>query len=202
MNLEEMKSTWATLSGQLEKQQKLTDTLIMQMTQQRYQNKIGVISFYESLGAVICVAMAAFILFNFNRLDDGLHVALGVYTLLVLIGLPAMVLWSIKRLKQINVFESSYKETITNFNKRRRFFLLVQKLGVAFAYPMFFGSMPVFSKVMGNKSMFENGGSVGLYVFIGIWTIAMFFFVRWGYSKYKNITNSAAKILEDLNDDN
>ncbi len=201
MNLEEMQQTWTDLSVKLDKQQKLTNSLIMQMTQQRYQSKIGVISFYESIGALICVLLGVYILFNFNRLDDNLHIILGTLTLLVLLGLPAVVLWSIRRLKQVNIFNSSLKETIIQFNKRRRFFLLIQKLGVFFAYPMFFGSMPVFSKVMGNKSMFESEGSVSLYVFIAIWTVLLFFFARWGYTKYKNITNRAGAILKELNED-
>jgi len=53
MNLEEMQQTWAVLSSKLDKQQKLTDTLIMQMTQQRYQSKIGIISKYESIGYIL-----------------------------------------------------------------------------------------------------------------------------------------------------
>lgn len=198
MNLEEMQQTWAVLSSKLDKQQKLTDTLIMQMTQQRYQSKIGIISKYESIGAVVCLIAAVFILINFRKLDDALHIVLGIFTLLVIVGLPVIVLWSIKRLKRINIYDRSYKETIIEFNKRRTFFLLVQKVGVAFAFPIFFVSMPVFSKMMGNRSIFETGGSLGLYLFIGIWSILMIFFIKWGISKYANITKRAGAILKEL----
>ncbi|MFP2995038.1 hypothetical protein ABN763_03965 [Spongiivirga sp. MCCC 1A20706] len=198
MNIEEMQSTWATLSRQLEKQQKLTDTLIMQMAQERYEKKISVISFYESIGAIICFLAAVFIFINFNKLDDAIHMILGVFTLLVLTVLPVAVFWSIKKLKQINITNRSYTNTILEFNKRRRQFLLIQKVGVAFAFPIFFGSMPVFSKVMGNKSILENGGSLSLYLFIAFWVLVMIFFIRWGSNKYKNITSSARSIIEEL----
>jgi len=71
-------------------------------------------------------------------------------------------------------------------------------VGVAFAFPIFFVSMPVFSKMMGNRSIFETGGSLGLYLFIGIWSILMIFFIKWGISKYANITKRAGAILKEL----
>jgi len=69
MELEEMKTLWEEMSQKVEKQQLVTDQIIMDMTQQKYTSKFSKIFLYESLGTVICFAMAVYILFNIEKLD-------------------------------------------------------------------------------------------------------------------------------------
>ena len=56
MELEEMKTLWGEMSIEIEKQKKLTDSLIIKMTQADYRNKISKILIPESIGAIICFA--------------------------------------------------------------------------------------------------------------------------------------------------
>ncbi|RKM87681.1 hypothetical protein D7036_24890, partial [Aquimarina sp. BL5] len=58
MELEEMKEVWSEISGQLEKQKKLTDKMIIMMTQEQYRKKWNKIAYPEILGTIICFGMA------------------------------------------------------------------------------------------------------------------------------------------------
>ena len=70
-----MQQTWKEMSLELEKQKKLTTTIILKMTQEKYKNKFGTITIIESIGAVICFIAAIYILINFAKLDTWFCVA-------------------------------------------------------------------------------------------------------------------------------
>ena len=61
MEIEELQSVWSEMSAQLEKQKKLTNELIMEMTQNRYSTKFDKLTFYETIGAVISFVMAIYL---------------------------------------------------------------------------------------------------------------------------------------------
>ena len=88
MELEELQSAWTKMSDELDQQKKLTNKIILDMTKQKYQNKFTTITKYESLGALVCFAIALFVIFNFNKLDTWYLQACGAFTLLFLIVLP------------------------------------------------------------------------------------------------------------------
>jgi len=52
MEIEEIKALWSEMSDQLEQQKKLTNEIIMSMTQERYSNKFRTISKYETIHMV------------------------------------------------------------------------------------------------------------------------------------------------------
>ena len=88
MDLEEIQTIWSEMSDQLEQQKKLTNELIMKMTQERYRTKFDKITFYESIGAVICFLAAIYFLVNINKLDTWYLLACGIFTIAFLILLP------------------------------------------------------------------------------------------------------------------
>ena len=67
MEFEEMKSLWEEMSGKIEQQKKLTDSLIIKMTKSDYKNKIMKIFIPELIGALICFANALYILSVFKN---------------------------------------------------------------------------------------------------------------------------------------
>jgi len=200
MELEEMKTLWQEMSERIEKQKQLTDTLIMDMTQQKYTQKFNKITTYESIGAVICFIAAILILSNFEKLDTWYMTACGIFTVGYLLTLPILVLRSLKTIRGINISTASYKESIIGFAKAKNQLLLIQKLGIYVNFILFLAIIPVSSKLMGDKDIFMLGGSVWKYGFIAIIAIVMIFVSRWGYRCYKNITNSAENILKELED--
>ena len=79
MELEEIQATWAQMGRELEKQKRLTNEIIVQMTQQRYSGRFDRISTYETIGAALCFAVVVLILANFGKLDTWYLKACGVF---------------------------------------------------------------------------------------------------------------------------
>ena len=66
MELQEMQAAWQQMNQKIEKQQQLTDQLIMEMTTQKYRAKYQKLNTFETVGGVICYVFATYILMNFG----------------------------------------------------------------------------------------------------------------------------------------
>jgi len=199
MEMEEMQSLWKSMSQELNNQKKLTDKLIIDMTQQRYTNRFKKISIYEGAGAIVCFAAALYILLNIGKLDTWYLMLSGVITLAVLITLPIVSLWSIDRMKSLDLSKNTYKETLIKFASYRNQFLMLQRLAAYMAFALVFTALPVASKIKGDKDIFLTNTAT-LYWFIPVMLVFLFFFVRWGYSCYSGITKSAERVLQELDE--
>jgi hypothetical protein len=196
MELQELQTLWSQVSEQLEDQKKLTNDIIMKMTQERYANKFSKISVYETFGAIICFMAALYVLFNFGKLEIWYLQLCGLFTFLFLIILPVLTLKSLRNIKQINVAESSFKDTIVLFQKAKNKLLLLQRVGIYLSFLLMLIILPVASKLLKNKDLFLETGV--WFIYLPIMGIFLFFFSRWGYGCYKSITNSAENILNEL----
>ncbi|NNL02094.1 MAG: hypothetical protein HKP39_07450 [Eudoraea sp.] len=196
MDLEEIQTIWSEMSDQLEQQKKLTNELIMKMTQDRYSNKFDKITFYETIGAVICFLAAIYFLVNINKLDTWYLFTCGIFTIAFLILLPVATLGLLRKMKRMNIVKNSFKETIVGYTKAKKQLLLMQRVGIYLSFVLMFTCLPVFSKIMKNKDLFLQS-KIWL-IYLPIMAIFLFFFSRWGYKCYKNITNSAENILKEL----
>tara|TARA_R110002050_G_scaffold16019_2_gene49160 strand:+ start:259029 stop:259628 length:600 start_codon:yes stop_codon:yes gene_type:complete len=198
MELQEMQETWREMSLELEKQKKLTATIIIKMTQEKYKNKFRTITVFETIGTVICFIAALFILLNFTKLNTWYLVACGLITLGYLTILPILVLRSLYRIKNLNLISKNYKETLYSYTKEKKQLLLLQKLGVFGSFLVLFSSLPVFSKISSNKDFFKMDLGLSFYIILIGVLIFLYFFTRWGYKSYMEITNSAELILNEL----
>jgi len=200
MELEEMKTLWEEMSQKVEKQKLVTDQIIMDMTQQKYTSKFSKIFLYESLGSVICFGMAIYLLFNIEKLDTWYLMACGIFTLAFLFLLPLFTLWSLTRLKRLDVTAYSYKETLVRFERSKKWVLLLQRTGIYLSFILFLAVLPVMSKIFNNKDMFKMDMDALPWIFTGVVFVLLIFFVRWGYGCYKSITASAENVLKELED--
>ena len=62
-----MKGLWKNMSEELDRQKLLTDKMVVEMTQQKYRDKLSQISLPETVGTIVCFGMAAYALFNFRQ---------------------------------------------------------------------------------------------------------------------------------------
>ena len=193
MKVEELQSIWTEMSDELEKQKKLTRKIIMQMTQERYTNQLTKIAKYEGIGAVFCFAIALYILINFLKLDTWYLQLCGVFTLFFLLIMPMLVLRSIRNMRRINIVEGTYTDNISAYSKARNQFLFLQRIGIGLGFILMITSLPVAGKIMNGKDLFENNQL--WYIYLPVMLIFLAVFARWGYGKYKSITQSAEKIL-------
>ncbi len=198
MKVEELQSIWIEMSIELEKQKRLNRKIIMQMTQERYTTQLQKIAKYEGIGAVICFATALYILINFLKLDTWYLQLCGVFTLGFLLVMPALVLRSIRNMKKINIVNGTYTENLSAYSKARNQFLFLQRIGIGLAFILMLTTLPVAGKIMNGKDLFE--GTQGWYWYLPVMVIFLVLFSRWGYGKYKRITQSAEQIIKETQD--
>ena len=199
MELEEMRAVWSEMSNRLDNQKKLTNKLIMEMTKERYRNKIGILSRYEGIGAIICFVAALLLVFHFPKLDTWYLMASGAFTVVYLVVLPLVVLRSIKGMKNIDLINNTYKDTLIAYTKKRKQFLLTQRVGMYLNFLLLVVSLPVLIKVFKGKDiLIADTNFLKWYIFI--MAIFLVFFSKWGYGRYKKITTSASDILKNMED--
>ncbi|WP_109300858.1 hypothetical protein [Aquimarina sp. AU474] len=203
MELEEMQSIWSELSGQLEKQKKLTDKMIIMMTQDKFRSKINKIAYPEIIGTFVCFGAAILIIVNFNKLDNWYTLLSGIVTLFILIILPVLSLTSINRMRKVEIATSNYKETLLNYAKGKKQFQTVTKWGYYLGFILMFAIMPVTTKILNNKDLFSETKRVWPFA-IAIPLAIVFFIVfsKWVMKFYNNNINSAESLIKELEDTN
>ena len=196
MNVEDLQAIWTEMSEELDKQKKLTHEIIMQMTQQRYKSQLQKISNYEGLGAILCFIIGIGMLVNLNKLETWFELVCGIFTAVFLLVYPFLSLGSIRAMKRINIIEGKYTDTIKAFTKARNNFLLVQRIGIGLGFVLIITVLPVASRIIKGKALFQETGVWIWYT--PIMLILMILISRWGYGHYKRITKSAGNILSEL----
>ncbi|UZR95214.1 hypothetical protein [Chondrinema litorale] len=196
MELEEMQNLWTEMSQKMGKQQSLTDKIITDMIQQKYRNRFDKISTYETIGAVVCFIAAILMIVNFGKLDTWYFVLSGGFSIAYLLVLPVIVLNSLNKIKRLNIAQNTYKQTILAFAKAKKQLLQVQKTGIYLNVIFVAVFMPVVGKLFHDKDVFLESNLV--YIYIPLMMVFLFFFSKWGYSCYTNITSSAEKVLQEL----
>ena len=197
MTLDEMQTVWSEMTTKIEQQEHLTNQLIMEMTQTKFRNKIGTINKYESGGAIICFIAALLLILNIDKLDTWYLMACGIFVILYLIFIPMLVLRSIINMKQINIVANTYKQSLMDFAKRRKHFLLMQRIAIFSNIILTILILPVFSKISKGKDLFMDGGNVW-YWYLPLMLVFLVPFSRWGYTTYKKMTASAEQLIKDL----
>jgi len=199
MEIDEMKTVWAEIGGQLEKQKKLTDKMIMMMTQEQYRKKWNKIAYPEIFGTIICFGMAIFILINIEKLETWYNVLFGISSAIIMLVLPIISLRSIKKMSSINFYKNSYKDTLITYAKGKKQFQSLQKIAYYLGFALIFFILPVTTKIMNGKDIFIGAeNSWPLFIFIPLAIIFFVFFTKWVKKCYGKNINEAENILKDL----
>ncbi len=186
------------MSEELDRQKLLTDKMVVEMTQQKYRDKLSQISLPETVGTFICFAMAAYALFNFNKLDTWYLVLCGVISISFCLILPILSLRSIHKLKQIDLGNNSYKESLIRYAKEKDRFVKIQKAGYYLGFVFSLAVLPVAGKLMRDKDLLLDAK-------LWIWYIPLalvfhFLFSKWVWKHYSSVARGARNLLEELKD--
>ena len=196
MELEEMKSLWNDMSQKVDQQKVLTDKLIIDMTQERYENKLRHISIPESIAALICFVVVLYLVSNFGLLDVWYLQLLGAITIISCLILPILSLKSIQKMKAINISKNTYRESLTKYAKGETKFMLLQKISFYVSFLVLISSVIVFSKIIKDIDIFTITEKLNWLVPSGIGVL--YIFTQWVLKKYKKATISANNILKEL----
>lgn len=198
MELDDLKDKWETMSDQLEKQQLLTDKLIMDLTKEKYNKNISRIKGGELFGSVICGITVLFILFNFEKLDTWYLQASGIVMLLFLIGAPILSFTLLKGFNKVTNTERPMKEGLEQFAKSKKRFVSLQKISFYMSFILFFISTLLAGKLINGIDLVVEQPEVLKYAlpigFLFVVVFSVFVFRKYNKSLYQ-----AEQLLKDLN---
>jgi len=198
MELEELQTAWAQMSNELEHQKKLTNEIILNMTKEKFRNKFKTVTAYETIGAFVCFCIAMLVLVKFGELNTWYLQLCGVLSLSYLIILPILVLRALKRIKTINISNNSFRENLRHYIKAKNRLLRVQQIGIGLGFLAMFFFIPVFSKIISDKNIFQVGLKTEQVVSLSITFFITVIFCLWAYKGYVKLTRSAQELLKDL----
>jgi uncharacterized membrane protein YhaH (DUF805 family) len=195
MEFEEMQSVWQEMSAEIEKQKKITDSIIINMTKSNYRNKINNIRVPEMAGAFVCFAAILFIVLNFQKLDNWYLISCGVICCLILILLPVLSLGAIRNLQSVNIAGNNYKQSLEDYARGKMQFVFVRKLNFYLGAILLLVTFPVMGKLIGGKDLFVT---THIWMYYVIAYPFFYAFSKWVFKKYTKSTNDAGNMLKEL----
>lgn len=196
MELDEMKSLWADLSLQVEKQDKIQKELLMEITKQKYRSRLNSIRIPEILGSLVCVGYAMYFLSRFGDFELWYNQIFALVTIFIMIALPTASLSAIKGMRNIGIDSGIPAMVLEKFVKSKIRFWNVQRYGMILGALVMITIIPPLAELNGSDEMISNTTFWMIYIPSGF--IFMLLFSRWALKKYKGVIDSSEKILREL----
>jgi hypothetical protein len=197
MELAELEESWCKLDKMAEQQKTVTKKIILDVIRIKYDNKLRSILKYEGIGTLVLFLGLIVVIWNIDLFDTWPLRICALLSIVIMTLLPILSLRSVYRMHHMDMSKRNYRETIVEFTRRRKHFLLVQKWGMVLSAVFMFTVIPITLKIVKGKDFFA-GDSNNLLWFIPIAFIVFYFFARWGYGCYVKITADAQNILQEL----
>lgn len=195
MQLEEMKIAWENMSESIRKQEKLTDSLIIKMTELNYRYKTRHVTIPETVGSLGCIIMAVYIAINFAELHSWYLQACGVIALVTLVLLPVISFKSIQAISPVHISRNNYKQSLIEYSEGKKRFVAFQKINFYLGAILLVVILPVTGQLIAGKDVFKQN-------WIWLWysTSFIFFYIlaNWIFKKYVKTIDGAQAILKDL----
>jgi hypothetical protein len=195
MELEEMKALWGEMSVEIEKQKRLTDSLVIRMIRVDFRNKISKIWIPEIIGSLGCLAWALFILIDFQRLNTWYLLVCGIVSALILLLLPVLSVGAIWKMRSVNISANNYKQLLSEYSKGKLQFLFVQKLNFYLGAILMVTIFPVAGQLLAGKNFFLE---IRLWYWFAIAFPFFYYFSRWVFRCYSRTAAAAGNILKEL----
>jgi hypothetical protein len=148
------------------------------------------------MGSLVCLFIAGWLLWNFDRLDTTVLRICGGVSALLLITLPFVSLQSMKGLGQIGIGVTSYAETLREFAGQRRRFTRLQRLNKALTTPFVVVITPTMVRLLADKDITRQT-SFWLIV-IPVCVVIQILFARWVFRHYDRSMKQAEALLADV----
>lgn len=197
MELEEMKSLWGKMTQDLEKQKLLTDKMVVQMIENRYENKFQNLILPETIAAVICIATAIFIVSHFEKMDTWYLELSSVFAVVYLIVLPIFSLQAIYRMKNINISKQDYKETLLAYNQAKRQYQKVIKWGFFLNFFLMISVLLLTLRIFGEEGTMVSEMKIWL-MLLPLGILFLIVLSKYAYRLSKHTMSSAEQILKEL----
>lgn len=196
MELEEMKSLWADLSLQVEKQDKIQKKLLLQITKQKFRNKMNNIRIPELLGSLVCVGYAMYFLGRFGDFELWYNQVFALITIFIMIALPTASLSAIKGMRNLHIDTETPATILDKFTKSKVRFWKVQRYGMIFGAILLITIIPPLTELNGSIEKIQNPLFWMIYIPAGL--VFMYFLTRFVYKKYRRTIAASEKMIRDI----
>lgn len=197
MDLDNMKNVWSEMSERIEKQNKITNEIILKMAHHDSKNRLSKILRIEIFSALWLLICSVFIILNFNKLDTAITLSGGVVS--IIICCLSLFIWLdfLKKANRINIANNSYKQTMIDFNICKKSYQINKKLDYFLGSGLLIAICPVVFKLTRNVEISDIPLSDLLLYIIG-GSIASSGLIYMVLRFYSNQINEINKLLEDL----
>ena len=196
MELDDFKNTWNETKIKGQDQQTIVPEIMEKVHNKKCGSKLRQITIPEMAGSMVCLAAAAFIGFNFLKLDTVVLQGAGVLSILLLLLLPIISTLSTWQLNTTYDVNRPYAQTLKAFANQKLRFVKLQKLNVTLSYLLLIGIIVLMSKLMGGKDLSANK-----YFWLFSFTIGyifLMFYSKWVDKYYRKVLQQAEELLKEL----
>lgn len=198
MELEQMKDIWSDMSSRLDRQQEVTDQLILKLAHERSSSRLGRIIMAESIGIVLTSVFMIMLLLRFHKLTNWLTISGGIFTILIF-AISILMGWRIVRqAKSINLATRSYQQTLADFNALKKTLGRYKRLSIRINLVMPFFLIPVVFQLALGKDILQDFASYGWGLLLtGLIAPAMLYLIIRFYRRNMSEVGKAIETIED-----
>lgn len=198
MELEKMKAVWAEMSEQLDKQEKMTNEIIIKMAHEKSTSRLNRIMWMESIGMVLAVFFLLYLLFNFQKLNNWLNITGGIGSALILLLSIVMGGLIVQKANRIDVINNSYTQALDHFMQLKKMLRFYKKISIVINVIFPFFLLPVVFTLVLDKDLLTDFSAFGrsLLICFLLAPIVLYLIIKW-YAKNVSQVKDAFEDLED-----
>lgn len=197
MDLEEMKSIWDDMpqkpkENEIILRQNTSDMVQTALNKQANSFKIG-----EFTGSLVAYTLAGIILYNFSILDTWYLSSSGILVVLYLIAMPLYTLAGIKKMKEIDLAKSNYKEVMEHFYAVKSRLKQAERISFIASPFLFSAAVVIFTKVVAGVDFFTLALKIPVVLLIVLSFSGATLFNIWVFKKRGQQLQSVQELLEE-----
>lgn len=195
MELEEMKNVWSNM----EERPKITPFQISESSLFEFNKKTNIFKIGEVIGLVIAYALAGFVLYKFNNLDDWYLRLCGCVLVIYLLIMPIYTLFETWKMKHIDLVQSNCKNVLEQIYKAKSNLKLAEKISFIASPFLFLASIAILTKLFTDKNFFTLNIQLPVIFLIVVAFLCAIFFNVWAFKNRDKAFKSVKQLLEDKN---
>ncbi|MBT1707395.1 hypothetical protein KK062_04135 [Fulvivirgaceae bacterium PWU5] len=167
MDIDETKELWRQISDRVEKQEKLTNEVILRMAQTRSKNRLSKVFMLEIGGNTWLFAFICYILFKLETLDTTPLLFSGILSMIISLIAIVMSANFIIKASTIDIVRKSYKQTILDFAACQKAYHINKKFYLPLGFALLASVCPVVFKLTNNTDVFTAVPLATILLYIG-----------------------------------
>jgi MFS family permease len=195
MELEEMKNVWSNM----EERPKITPFQISESSLLEFNKKTNIFKIGEVIGLVIAYALAGFVLYKFNNLDDWYLRLCGCVLVIYLLIMPIYTLFETWKMKHIDLVQSNCKNVLEQIYKAKSNLKLAEKISFIASPFLFLASIAILTKLFTDKNFFTLNIQLPVIFLMVVAFLCAIFFNVWAFKNIDKAFKSDKQLLEDKN---